>query len=74
MKNITVVSAEWNPDNQVILNIADNSQNLPGFCDAGTKRRIILNNISESDATAATVCAKLREMELNPVHEKFNVN
>jgi hypothetical protein len=74
MTNITVISAEWNPDNQVILHIADNSKNLPGFCDAGTKRRIILDSIPESNATAQTVCAELRKMELNPVHEKFNVN
>ena len=74
MKNITVISAEWNPANQVILQIANNSQNLRGFCDAGTKRRVIIENVQEQDATAETVCAKLREQGLNPVHDKFNVN
>ena len=73
MQNITVISAEWNPDNQIILQIANNSKNLRGFCDAGTKRRVILENIAYSAATAETVCTKLREQGLNPVHDKFNV-
>ena len=74
MQNVTVISAEWNPSNQIILQIADNSQNLIGFCDAGTKRHVVLDNIQEQDASAETVCAKLREQGLNPVHDKFNVN
>jgi hypothetical protein len=79
MKLVNVINAEWNPDNQIILKIAD--ADVQNVNEAGvypsissTKRTIVFNGITESEATATTVCNRLNSEGMQPTRTKFNIN
>lgn len=72
MKNVSVISAEWNPSNggQVLITVADNEG---GAFVKSTAKKVVLNGISEKDANDTTVIAALKDQDLNVVN-RFNVD
>lgn len=72
MKNVSVIAAEWNPDNggQIIATVADNDG---GAFIKSTSRKVVLNGIAEKDANCDNVKAELKKQNLNVVN-RFNVD
>lgn len=83
MQKIKVISAEWNPDNQVLVTIANVRLDGPSHevegkqvwlgMDSKTKQKITLDNLTESQATYEVVNALLLEKGFD-AQIKFSIN
>lgn len=83
MQKIKVISAEWNPDNQVIVTIANVRLDGPSHevegkqvwlgIDPATKQKITLDNLNESQATYQVVNGLLLEKGFD-AQIKFSIN
>ena len=66
-----IISAEWNPENEVVLNISDCQED--GML-VGKKTRLTLDNITEDQATPEVVESRMIEMgyELSKWNRQIN--